>query len=169
MEIYSTNIWQLVYAHYECFASSVSVPYVLGECAMRRIAFYSFVSLYLISQSSFWHFGCFSFRLWNRPWCGHIHATDPSVAMHRVVRILLFVLCLVSVSEESEQWASIWPLAENCSKLKAIHSLSMRRGAGRRKLDGPKRVPIALDFKCVHCWNEFDSRHAIAIVVLLLL
>jgi hypothetical protein len=31
----------------------------------------------------------------------HIHATDPSVAMHRVVRILLFVLCLVSVLEES--------------------------------------------------------------------
>jgi hypothetical protein len=79
--------------------------------------------------------------------------------MHRVVRILLFVLCLVSVSEESEQLASIWPLAENCSKLKAIHS--MRRGAGRGKPDGPKREPIALGFKCVHCRNEFDSRHTI--------
>jgi hypothetical protein len=44
---------QLVYAHYECFASSVSLPYVFDECAMRRIAFYSFVLLYLISQSSF--------------------------------------------------------------------------------------------------------------------
>jgi hypothetical protein len=86
----------------------------------------------------------------------HIHATNPSDAMHRVVRILLFVLCLVSVSE---QLASIWPLAENCSKLKAIHS--MRRGAGRGKPDGPKRLPIALGFKCVHCRNEFDSRHAI--------
>ncbi len=72
----------------------------------------------------------------------HIHATDPSVALHRVVRILRFVLRLVSVSEESEQLASIWPLAENCSKLKAIHSMS--QGAGRGKPDGPKRVPIAL-------------------------
>ena len=86
----------------------------------------------------------------------HIHATDPSVAMHRVVRILLFVLCLVPVSL---QLASIWPLAKNCSQLKAIHS--MRRGAGRGKPDGPKRLPIALGFKCVHCRNEFDSRHAI--------
>ena len=86
----------------------------------------------------------------------HIHATDPSVAMHRVVRILLFVLCLVPVSL---QLASIWPLAEHCSQLKAIHS--MRRGAGRRKPDGPKRLPIALGFKCVECRGEFDSRHAI--------
>ena len=86
----------------------------------------------------------------------HIHATDPSVAMHRVVRILLFVLCLVPVSE---QLASIGPLAENCSKLKAIHS--MRRGAGRGKPEGPKRLPISLGFKCTHCRGEFDSRHAI--------
>jgi len=57
------------------------------------------------------------------------------------------------------QLASIWLLAENCSQLKAIHS--MRRGAGRGKPDGPKRLPIALGFKCVHCRNEFDSRHAI--------
>ena len=99
------------------------------------------VLLYLISQTVFWHFGCFSFRLRNRPWCVHIHAIDPSVAMHRVVRILLFVLCLVPVSL---QLASIWPLAEHCSQLKAIHS--MRRGAGRGKPDGPKRLPIALGF-----------------------
>jgi hypothetical protein len=136
---------QLVYANYECFASSVSVPYVFGECAMHHIALYSFVLLYLISQSSFWHFGCFSFRLWNRQWCVHIHATDPSVAMHRVVYIL-FVLCLVPVSEHL---ASIGPLAENCNKLKASHS--MRRGAGRGKPDGLKRLPIALGFKCVEC------------------
>ena len=86
----------------------------------------------------------------------HIHATDPSVSMQRVVRILLFALCLVSVSQQS---ASIWPLAENCRKLKAIHS--MRRGAGRGKPDGPKRLPIALGFKCVEFRGEFDSRHAI--------
>ena len=86
----------------------------------------------------------------------HIRATDPSVAMHRVVCILLFVLCLVPVSL---QLASIWPLAENCSQLKAIHS--MRRGAGRGKPDGPKQLPIALGFKCVNCRNEFDSRHAV--------
>ena len=74
----------------------------------------------------------------------HIHATDQSGDMHRIrgVRVLLFVLCLVPVSVQS---ASIWPLAENCSKLKAIQS--MRRGAGRGKPDGPKRLPIALDFK----------------------
>ena len=71
----------------------------------------------------------------------HIHATNPSVAMHKVqvVRILFFVLCLVSVSE---QLASIWPLADNCSKLKANNS--MHQGAGRGKPDGPKRFPIAL-------------------------
>ncbi len=86
----------------------------------------------------------------------HIHVTDPSVAMHRVVHFLLFVLWLVKVSV---QLASIWPLAENYSKLKAIHS--MRRGAGRGKPDRPKRLPIALGFKCVNCRNEFESRHAI--------
>ncbi len=89
----------------------------------------------------------------------HIHATDPSVAMHRVVRILLFVLCLASDSEESEQLASMWPLEENSSKLTVIHI--MRRGAGRGKPDCLQRVPIVLGFKCVHCKNEFDSRHAI--------
>ncbi len=52
LQLYSANIWQLQ-LHYECFTSSVSVPYVFGECAMRSIAFYSFVLLYLISQSSF--------------------------------------------------------------------------------------------------------------------
>jgi hypothetical protein len=78
--------------------------------------------------------------------------------MHRVVRILFFVLCLVPVSEHL---ASIGPLAENCSKLKASHS--MRRGAGRGKPDGPKRLPLSLGFKCAHCRNEFDSRHAIDI------
>ena len=86
----------------------------------------------------------------------HIDATDLSVAMHRVVRILFFVSCLVPVSV---QLASIWPLAENCSQLKVIHS--MRRGAGSGKPDGPKRLPIALGFKCVNCRKEFDSRHAI--------
>ena len=88
----------------------------------------------------------------------HLHATDPLVAMHRVVCILLFVLCLFPVLL---QLASIWPLAENCSQLKAIHS--MRRGAGRGKPDGPKRLPLSLGFKCAHCRNEFDSRHAIDI------
>jgi hypothetical protein len=86
----------------------------------------------------------------------HIHVTDPSAAMHRVVRFLLFVLCLVPVSV---QLASIWPLVENCSQLNAIHS--MRRGAGRGKPDGPKQLPIALGFKCVNFRKEFDSRHAI--------
>jgi hypothetical protein len=54
-----------------------------------------------------------------------------------------FVLRLVPVSE---QLASIWPLAKKFSNLKlnAIHS--MRRGAGRGKPDGPKRLPIALGF-----------------------
>ena len=86
----------------------------------------------------------------------HLHATDPLVAMHRVVRILLFVLCLFPVSL---QLSSNWPLVENCSQLKAIHS--MRRGAGRGKPDGPKRLTIALGFKCVACRGEFDSLHAI--------
>ena len=33
--IYSIIFWQLLYADYECFASSVSVPYVFGKCTMR--------------------------------------------------------------------------------------------------------------------------------------
>ena len=116
--------------------------------------------LSLISRSSFWHFGCFLFRLWNSPWCVHVQSTDPSIAMHRVVRILLFVLCLVPVSE---QLASIGPLTEICNKLKTSHSMrrGAGRGAGRGKPDGPKRLPISLGFKCTHCRNEFDSRHAI--------
>ena len=56
----------------------------------------------------------------------HVQSTDPSIAMHRVVCILLFVLCLVPVSEIL---ASIGPLAEIHNKLKSSHS--MRRGAGR--------------------------------------
>jgi hypothetical protein len=89
----------------------------------------------------------------------HLHATDPIVAMHRVVRILLFVLCLFPVSL---QLSSNWPLVENCSQLKAIHSMRRDgRGLGRGKPDGPKRLPIALGFKCVECRGEFDSRHAI--------
>jgi len=96
----------------------------------------------------------------------HIHATDQSAAMHRirVVCIVLFVLCLVPVSE---RLASIGPLAENCtgSKLKSSHSMrrGAGRGAGRGKPDGPKRLPISLGFKCAHCRNEFDSRHAMDI------
>ena len=58
--------------------------------------------------------------------------------MHRVVHIL-FVLCLVPVSEQS---ASIGPQAENYSKLNVIHS--MRRDAGRGKPDSPKQLPPGL-------------------------
>ncbi len=90
----------------------------------------------------------------------YVHDTDPSVAMPRVKRFLLFVLCLVPVSV---QLASIGPLAENCSQLKAIHSMRRGHSAGRGKPDGPKWLPIALGFKCVHCKDEFDSRHAIEV------
>ena len=91
----------------------------------------------------------------------HIHAIDQSGAVHRIrgVRVLLFVLCLVPVSEVL---ASIGPHAEIHNKLKSSHS--MRRGAGRGaergKPDGPKRLPRSLGFKCAHCRSEFDSRHA---------
>ena len=93
----------------------------------------------------------------------HVQYTDPSIAMHRVVRMLLFVLCLVPVSEPL---ASIGPLTEICNKSKSSHS--MRRGAGRGavgrgKPDGPKRLPISLGFKCAHCRNKFDSRFAMDI------
>ena len=52
------------------------------HCASLHFIF--FISLLsLISWSCFWHYGCFSFRLWiHSPWCVHIHATDQSVAMH---------------------------------------------------------------------------------------
>jgi hypothetical protein len=76
--------------------------------------------------------------------------------MHRVVHIL-FMLCLVPVSE---QLASIGPLAENCSKLNAIHS--MCRDAGRGKPDAPKHSPLSLGFKCAHCGSEFESRAGMA-------
>ena len=92
----------------------------------------------------------------------HVQSTDPSIAMHRVVRMLLFVLCLVPVSEPL---ASIGPLTEICNKLKSSHSMrrGAGRGAGRGKPDGPKRLPISLGFKCAHCRNEVDSRHAMDI------
>ena len=41
-QIYSINFCQLHYAHYECFALSVSVHYVYGGCAMHGIAINSF-------------------------------------------------------------------------------------------------------------------------------
>ena len=92
----------------------------------------------------------FLFRImWNQPWCVHNHATDPSIAMHVVVCIL-FVLCLVPVSQQHAVGSCAsesQPLAENCSynlKLNATHS--MRRGAGRGKPDGPKHVPLSLGF-----------------------
>ncbi len=113
-----------------------------------------------MSRSIFWHFGCFSFRMWNCPRCMHLHAIDPwddpSVAMYRVVHILL-VMCLVP---NSEQLASIGPQAEICSKLNAIHS--MRRDAGRGKPHTPKQLPLSLGFKCAHCGNEFESQAGMA-------
>ena len=133
--------------------------------------------MFVMCETILWVIGCitvvFSFRLWNielvvfihwqivkRQWCVHIHATDqsdPSVPMHRVVPLvrLFFVLCLVPVSG---QFSSIRPLAENCSKLHAIHS--MRRGAGRGQPSGPKQLPLSLGFKCTHCMNEYGSRLA---------
>jgi hypothetical protein len=78
--------------------------------------------------------------------------------MHRVVcSSLFFVLCLVPVSEQS---ALIGPLAGNCSKLNAIHS--MRRGAGGGKPSAPKKLPLSLGFKCANCSSEFESRAGIA-------
>ena len=41
-QIYSINFCHLHYAHYECFALSVSVHYVYGGCAMHVIAINSF-------------------------------------------------------------------------------------------------------------------------------
>ena len=75
---------------------------------------------------------------------------------------VFFVLYLIPVSPR-EQLGSIGSLAENCSKFtgNAIHS--MRRGAGRGKPEGPKRLPISLGFKCAHCSSEFESRHAMDI------
>ena len=109
----------LPFADFEFFASSVSVPYLVGKCAMR-IACCGFdcVTLFNFTDRllTFWLFFIQNFRLRNRP---PVH----------------------------------------CSQFKAIHS--MRRGAGRGKPDGPKRLPIALGFKCVHCGHEFDSQHAI--------
>ncbi len=84
----------------------------------------------------------------NRTSCVHIHVTDPSVAMQRVVRFLLFVLC------------SVWPLAENCSELKAIHTISQhasRCGKSETRRTQHSIGPIALGFKCVNFSNEFDS------------
>jgi hypothetical protein len=113
-----------------------------------------------MSRSIFWHFCCFSFRMWNCLRCMHIHAidpwADPSVAMHRVVHIL-FVLCLVPVSE---QLASIGPQAEICSKLNAIHS--MHRDARRGKPDAPKQLPLSLGFKCALCGSEFELQAGMA-------
>lgn len=124
---YSIIFWQLLYANYECFASSVSVPCVFGECAMSHIAFHSFDCITLFNLSDIF----LTFLLFlhsdfeTRPWCVHLHATDPLVTMHRVVRILLFVLCLFPVLL---QLSSNWPLVENCSQLKAIqHALRCRK------------------------------------------
>ena len=51
---------QLLYAHYECFAFSVSVHYVFGECAIRRATIFWFYTSDFDLGSNFWHF-CLSF------------------------------------------------------------------------------------------------------------
>jgi hypothetical protein len=138
----STNFWQLPYDLHWALRFGQVWPGV--QCAtLHFVVLIALLSL--ISRSSFWHFGCFSFRLWYSPWCLHVQSTDPSIAMHRVVRMLLFVLCLVPVSEPL---ASIGPLTEICNKLKSSHSMrrGAGRGAGRGKPDGPKRLPISLGF-----------------------
>ena len=107
------------------------------------------------------HDACTFMPLINQSRCTYYHII-------RIVRILLLLLCLAPVSEQLE---SIGPLQERCSKfklkLKSQSTDSMRRGAGRGagrgKPDGPKRLPISLGFKCAHCRNEFDSRHAMDI------
>ena len=87
----------------------------------------------------------------------HNHATDPSIAMHGLVRIL-FVLCVVTVLEKHTVGSCLFQRqAENCSfKLHSGHS--MRRGAGRVNPDGRKQLPLSLGFKCAHCGGEFGSR-----------
>jgi hypothetical protein len=89
----------------------------------------------------------------------HKHATDPSIAMHGVMRIL-FVLCLVSVLDQGEYCASE-SLAENWCNLQSNAIHSMRRGAGRGKPEGRAQVPISLGFKCLECRGEFGSRVAL--------
>ena len=89
----------------------------------------------------------------------HKHATDPSIAMHGVMRIL-FVLCLVSVLDQGEYCASE-SLAENWCNLQSNAIHSMRRGAGRGKPEGRAQLPISLGFKCLECRGEFGSRVAL--------
>ena len=48
-QIYSIKFLQLLYAHYECCALSVSVHYVLGGCTLRRNAFHIFYFITLIN------------------------------------------------------------------------------------------------------------------------
>ena len=59
-QIYSISFGQLLYAHYECDALSVSAHYVLGGCAMRCIALYSFDCITLVDFKfiilTFWLF-----------------------------------------------------------------------------------------------------------------
>ena len=76
--------------------------------------------------------------------------------MHRVVGILLF--CIVF----GFGFGAIGIDLATGGKLQQVESDSQHASsAGRGKPDGPKWLPIALGFKCVHCRNEFDSRHAI--------
>ena len=121
----------------------------VARCAMRRIEIVVLNALLsLISRSSFWNFGCFSFRLWNSPWCVHIHATDPSLCTGLCVCFFLYCVKCQFQCQVRSNWQ---------------FSHSMRRDAGRGKSDGLKRLPISLGFKCANCRSEFDSRHAMNI------
>ena len=88
----------------------------------------------------------------------HIHAADPSITMHRAVRII--VLCVVTVLLAVGSELSVsrrQGQAENYSiKLNASHG--MRRGGSRANPDGRKQLPISLGFKCAYCGGEFGSR-----------
>ena len=86
----------------------------------------------------------------------HKHATDPSIAMHGVMRIL-FVLCLVSVLDQGEYCASE-SLAENWCNLQSNAIHSMRRGAGRGKPEG------RAGHRCQYRWDSSASNVVASLV-----
>ncbi len=93
----------------------------------------------------------------------HIHATDPSVAMQTLQRIvrIVFVLCLVPVSEQLASIAEDWATGKKLQKFErsSHHESRCRKRETRR----PETVAtISLDFKCANRKSEIDSRAGMA-------
>lgn len=100
------------------------------------------------------------FRPWTRSWRVCIHAREPTIDMHWLVRIFLVLsgvtgfLAVEACTSPSQGQAAHCGI--NCNATGSSHI--MRRSADGGIPGGRKKLPISLGFKCAYCGAEFGSR-----------